>query len=319
MNTPRLDIAMPTYNCEPWLDAFLESLVAQDFTDWRLIVRDDGSGDGTAVKLDEWRNRLGERMTILPDSGVRNLGLIGNYTAVLAATSAPWVMSADPDDVWLPGKVTRSVEAMGQAERTLGLQLPIAICTDAAVVDGGSNPVAPSFWRWSRMNPRLMRTLPRAAMESAALGSTMMVNRALLDRALPIEFGAAYQDWWLALVAVAFGRVIPLEETTILYRRHKINATEEPYSGALWSAISRTLEAPFAPRRRLEKLLLQAATQATSFVARYRECLKRPDIAAMEALGRLPEMGHMQRRLVVFRHSLWFASPLKNAGLMAFL
>jgi glycosyltransferase involved in cell wall biosynthesis len=306
---PQVDIAMPAYNCAPWLDGFMASLLAQDFTDWRLIARDDASTDNTACQLAQWRRQLGERMTILPDSGARNLGLIGNYNAVLTASTAPWVMSADPDDIWLPGKIARSVQALRAAEEASGAGVPLAICTDAAVVDGSRHLIAPSFWRWSRMNPRLMRVLARTAMESVALGSTMMVNRALLNRALPIATGAAYQDWWLALVAVAFGRLVALPETTILYRRHEVNATAGPYSRKLSGS----------PRRRLQKLLDQAAAQARSFVVRYRDCLKRPDVAALEALGKLPSLGLVERRLAVLRHGLWFASPLKNAGLLALL
>jgi len=300
---------MPAYNCAPWLDGFMGSLLAQDFTNWRLIARDDRSTDNTGHQLARWREQLGGRMITLPDSGARNLGLIGNYNAVLTATTAPFVMSADPDDIWLPGKITRSIQALRQAEEASGAGVPMAICTDAAVVDRNRQPVAPSFWRWSRMDPRLMRVLSRTAMESVALGSTMMVNRALLNRALPIAAGAAYQDWWLALVAVAFGRLVPLPETTILYRRHEVNATAGPYSRKLSGA----------PRRRLEKLVAQSATQARSFVARYRDSLKRPDIAALEALGKLPSLGLVERRLAVLRHGLWFASPLKNAGLLALL
>ena len=184
---PQIDIAMPAYNCAPWLDGFMASLLAQDFTDWRLIARDDGSKDNTNWQLAQWHERLQERMIVLPDSGRRNLGLIANYTAVLTAATAPWIMSADPDDIWLPGKITRSVRAMREAETASGAGTPIAICTDAAVVDSNRQPVAPSFWRWSRIDPRFMPILARAAMESVALGSTMMLNRALLDRALPME------------------------------------------------------------------------------------------------------------------------------------
>ena len=315
----QVDIAMPTYNCSAWLDSFVESLAAQDFTDWRLVARDDRSSDDTARRLAVWQARLGARMTILPDSGVCNLGLIGNYSAVLSATSAAWVMSADPDDVWLPGKITRTVAAMQQAEAALGASMPLAICTDAEVVDTVSRPVAPSFWRWSRMDPDRMNELSRAAMESVALGSTMMVNRALLDRALPIEKGAAYQDWWLALVAVAFGRVVALPEKTILYRRHEVNATADPFGESYFGAIRRTLRAPLAPRRRLEGLLAQAAAQARLFLSRYRTSLRNSEIGALEALGSLPSLGLAGRRLAVFRHGLWFASPLKNAGLLALM
>ena len=65
--------------------------------------------------------------------------------------------------------------------------------------------------------------------------------------------------------------------------------------------------------------MTQAATQAKAFVMRYRDRLKRPDVAALEALGELPSLGLVERRLAVLRHGLWFASPLKNAGLLALL
>lgn len=315
----QVDIAVPAYNCEPWLDGFMASVVAQAFRDWRVVARDDGSSDDTSRRLARWQELLGGRMTILPDSGKRNLGLIVSYSAVLEATSAPWVMSADPDDIWLPGKISRSLEAIRQAEAALGSGTPIAICTDAAVVDSDRQPIAPSFWRWSRMNPALMRQLNRVAMESVALGSTMMMNRALLEQALPIESGAAYQDWWLALVAVAFGRLVALPEATILYRRHAINATADPYGSSLVGAVRRTLQAPGAPRRRLAELVAQAARQAGSFLARYGERLKQPDAAALEALAALPLLGCLERRRAVMRHRLWFGSPVKNVGLLALL
>src|SRR5690349_4216392 len=95
-----VDIVMPTYNCAKWLKETLESILAQDLTSWRLIARDDFSSDSTTRVLSEWQARLGDRMTILSDSGRRNLGVTGNYNAVLTAVAASWVLSADPDDVW---------------------------------------------------------------------------------------------------------------------------------------------------------------------------------------------------------------------------
>jgi glycosyltransferase involved in cell wall biosynthesis len=316
---PQVDIAMPTYNSAAWIDECIESVAAQDFANWRLVARDDGSKDDTAARLAAWQKRLGPRMTILEDSGTRNLGVTGNYTAVLARTNTRWVMLADPDDVWLGGKITRTLAAMRESEAELGGRTPLLVCTDATVVDGERRLVAPSFWRWSRMNPAYVRQLSRVAMESVALGSTVMVNRALLERALPIAPGAPYQDWWMALVAAAFGRLRPLPETTILYRRHGVNETADPYGSTLGGAVRRMLSSPAAPRRRVQKLLRQASRQAASFVARYRAQLERRDLAALESLAELASLSLLGRRAAVLRHGLWFASPVKNAGLLALI
>jgi len=316
MSLPLVEIAMPAYNCSPWLDDFMLSLLSQDVSDWRLIARDDHSSDDTARRLLEWQKRIGPRMTVLPDSS-RNLGVVGNYNAVLFATSARWVMSADPDDIWLPGKIAGSLKAIREAEASFGASTPVAICTDAEVVDADRQPIAPSFWRWSHMNPALMHDVSRVAVESVALGSTMIFNRPLLDVGLPIEQEAPYQDWWLALVAAAFGRVVTLDASTILYRRHGNNITANPYGDTLFHAIGRTLASPGAPRRRLEKVLFPAITQAAAFLRRYRDRLNGRDVAALKGLAELGNHGPISKRLTLLRHGLWFASPWKNAGMLA--
>lgn len=310
---------MPAFNCAPWLDDFMQSLLAQEFPNWRLIARDDHSDDTTQALLRTWQKRVGPRMTILPDSGLKNLGLIGNYNAVLGATSARWVMCADPDDVWLPGKIARTLEAIGKSEDEFGAATPIAVCTDAKVVDADRHPVAPSYWRWSHVDPALTQQVVRVAMESVALGSTMLVNRALLDLTLPIVEGARYQDWWMVMVAAAFGHVTTLDAPTIQYRRHGNNATADPYGDSLFHAVWRTLASPGAPRRRLNKILMPTATQAGAFLKRYRDRLNSKDRSALRGLASLATLGPLNRRWMVLRYGLWFASPWKNLGMFALL
>ena len=283
------------------------------------MARDDCSSDDTPRLLAEWGARLGERCTVLRDPIVRNLGVAGSFTAVLRATSSRWVMTADPDDVWLPGKIGASLAAMQETERRLGEATPIAVCTDARVVDRDLKTIAPSYWRHYRMTPCRSIQLPRTAVENVALGSTMMVNRALVDLALPIDAAAAYQDWWLALAAAAFGEVVALPEQTMLYRRHGANETDGPYSASLPAALLRGLLAPGGARQRMKGLLIQAANQARAFVTRYRDRLDARTVAALEALAALPSQSWLERRATLIRHDLWFGAMVKNLGLMALI
>jgi hypothetical protein len=52
---------------------------------------------------------------------------------------------------------------------------------------------------------------------------------------------------------------------------------------------------------------------------RYRNRLKKEDAAALDSLAGLLSLGPLDRRFTVLRHGLWFASPLKNLGLLALL
>ena len=296
-----IDIAVPAYNCAPWIDAFFESVLVQDYADWRIVSRDDASADCTAARLAFWKSRLGGRMTILDDSGTCNLGMVGNYNAVLKATSAPWVMFADPDDVWKPGKMSLTIRAMSDAQAASAVETPLLVCTDAEVVDSELRQIAPSFWRWSRMNPDLAQTLHRLAVESPVLTSTVMVNRALLDLAMPFTGAAACPDWWPALVAGAFGWIVCLRDATVLYRRHPSNDSLDPFGSAWTGATRRFLANPREPSRRVERLLRQFAPQAGAFAERFRKQLRPGDLAALEAAARLPCLGWLARRWTVVR------------------
>ena len=314
---PEIDIAVPAYNCAPWIDAFFESVLAQDHSAWRIIARDDASSDGTAARLVWWQSRLGERMMILPDSGTRNLGMVGNYNAVIAAATESWVMLADPDDVWKPGKLSLTVRAMSDAEASAGTHTPVLVCTDAQVVNQALGPVASSYWQWVHCGPHQTDRLPRLAVDSPVLAP--MVNRALLQLALPLIGAAACADWWLGMVACTFGRVVSIPAATFLYRRHPANDSLDPLGSTMGNAIRRTLADLGEPRRRVNRLVRQFAPQAGAFAARFRERLPLRDLAALEAAARLPSLGALARRWAVVRHDLWLSSPLKNAGLMLLL
>jgi glycosyltransferase involved in cell wall biosynthesis len=311
-----IDIAIPAYNCAAWLDALIESILQQNFDNWRILARDDASTDGTAARLAYWKKRLGERMMILPPGP--NLGAAGNCDAILSATTAQWVMFADSDDVWLPGKMSITLDAMRRTEAAHGSATPTLVFTDAKVVDEDLQPVADSYWRWSRANLTAANVFRRLVVDSPALSSTIIVNRALVNLALPMK-GAAYQDWWSMLVAAAFGKVVMLDERTILYRRHSSNATSAPYSATLKGAVRRLFAAPGSTHQKVDYLLHQFASQAGAFAQRFQHQLSAADLAALEAASRLPRAGGLEGRWSVVRHGLWFGSPVKNAGLMLFM
>lgn len=314
-----VDVVVPCYKAAEWIDNFIETMLLVVEINWRLIVRDDDSNDSTLEKLRAWRDRLGTRILLLDDTNPKKLGLIGNYNAVLSASTSMWVFTADPDDVWLPQHVPLIMKAINLSETTWGINLPMAIGSDGVVVDAQLKPIADSYWMWSRILPRQNPKIPKIAMESAALGSTMAVNRALLSTALPLPPQAAYQDWWLAMVASAFGRLTLLDQPTILYRRHSINATNSPYSSSLVRGLLRFLTAPNVARHRLKFLINQAAKQSYEFHTRYHEKLSPKDNRALIDLSSIQKFGFVQRRLIIIKNELWFGYLLKNIGLMLLL
>jgi len=314
-----IDIAIPAYNCAAWLDDLMGSILQQDVDNWRIVARDDASTDGTAARLATWKQRLGERMMIVDGSDRRNLGLVGNYSAILSATTSHWIMLADADDVWCPGKLALTVQAMRAAEAAHGSATPVLVFTDAKVVDEQLRTLNESYWRWSRANLAAATTFHRLVVDSPAISSTMMLNRALIDLVLPMTRAVWALDWWAMLVAAAFGQIVELDERTILYRRHSANDSLEPFGATTRGMVHRLLAAPGSARKKLDRLIDQIAPQAGAFAERFHQELSASDLAALQAASRLPYVGGMQRRWSVVRHGLWFGSFPKNVGLMLLL
>ena len=99
---PKVSVIIPTYNRGWILREAIDSVLAQDYTDYELIVVDDGSTDNTREILDSY----GRDIIVLqqPNKGVsaaRNRGI--------AESRAQLVALLDSDDIWLPQKLTRQV------------------------------------------------------------------------------------------------------------------------------------------------------------------------------------------------------------------
>ena len=100
---PFISIIIPTYNRSYCLEESLDSVFSQTFTDYELIVVDDGSTDETQQVLAKYASRLSTFS--IPHAGpsaARNAGLRaarGDFIAVL-----------DSDDLWVPGKLMQQAD-----------------------------------------------------------------------------------------------------------------------------------------------------------------------------------------------------------------
>lgn len=216
-----IEIVLATCNGARYLQAQLDSLLAQDERGWLLLMQDDGSTDGTRDMLAAFAQAHPGRARLLPPAP-RKLGAAGNFASLLAATRAPYVMCCDQDDVWMPDKIARSMALMRKLEAEHGAQTPLLLHTDAIVTDAELTSISGSRMAQQKLKPEEV-TLARLLVQNVAQGATLLMNRALLDLALPLPPGVRMYDMWLALAAMAAGRMGYLPEPTLHYRQHAAN------------------------------------------------------------------------------------------------
>src|SRR5437870_7235564 len=92
----QLSVVMPVHNALPYLDAAVESILNQTFRDFRFIILDDASTDGSTERLREWAAR-DARITLIEER--RNLGPALSSERVARAAYTPLVARTDADDV----------------------------------------------------------------------------------------------------------------------------------------------------------------------------------------------------------------------------
>lgn len=207
----RVVVLMSTYGGERYVEEQVASILHQLPPEGRLIVRDDGSRDGTADVV----ARIGDpRLTLVRGE---NQGFVRSFLGLIAAApaDAEMVMLSDQDDVWLPDKIERAWRVVG----TSG-SVPTLYCSRLQLVDRALQPVGLSpLW------PRVP-SFANALTENIVTGCTAALNPAAV--ALLREHGDPgkiyFHDWWLYLVVAAFGRVVFDPRPTILYRQHGQNA-----------------------------------------------------------------------------------------------
>ena len=213
----KLNILLSTYNGEDFLAEQIESIQAQTFTDWNLLIRDDGSKDRTQQIIQKFVEQDARIRWINPDN-YENLGVIESFHALLKYEKADFYCFSDQDDVWLPDKLALQV-AEAQVHPS---HQPLLVYTDLKVVDQYLNVLHESMIRTQsdHANTELLQELT----ENTVTGGVALINHSLASLWSGQEkHDLLMHDWYLGLLASAFGKLIYIDQPTELYRQHLNN------------------------------------------------------------------------------------------------
>lgn len=303
-------ILLATFNGAAYLPFLLSSFESQTCRPGRLISRDDGSEDATLNMLQAFRLASPELLTIIEDNYGR-LGPVGNFTILLRHADSKYLLLCDQDDVWFPDKIRKTLFIMHATEEKFGANTPILVHTDLCVVDRDLQPIAPSFWKYQNLNPKLGMSLNRLMSQNVVTGCTVMINRSLAKLAAPIPEDAIMHDWWLALVAALFGQVVYLDEPTLLYRQHGNNSVGARRWG--FKRIVRLAQSSEAVRASM----LRTMRQAQALLDRYREKMTPDQIDMVEVYAGLPFMSKKERVRAMLKYRFFMHGTIRTTGFLA--
>lgn len=307
-----IDILMAVYNGEKYLTQQLDSILNQSFADWTLFIRDDGSSDGTPSIVDKYVSLYPGKIVKLTSANGAG-GSKYNFYELLKNSSADYIMFADQDDVWEKDKVKEAYNRIIEEEKRIGSGKPVLCHSDLRVADGELNIVSDSMFKMQKLDSG-KNGLNDYLVQNNVTGCTVIINKTLKEMCRNMPKEAIMHDWWLALIAAAFGKVCYIEKTYILYRQHGNNVVG-----------SKNLKSPIYLLKKLfnraevKETLEKTYAQAKAFLSEYETELSSEQKDIVEAYISLKKPGKLKKYAVIKKYGFMKSGLARKLGYLLFI
>jgi glycosyltransferase involved in cell wall biosynthesis len=212
MKSPLVSVCIPAYRADKYIEAALTAVAAQEFTDWEVIVTEDGSKDRTEEIVK--RFAASTRQPVIYNRHEVNRGLPSTRNTGIAAARGDWVAFLDADDLWTPGHLAALVEKSqtGDFDLIFSGTIPFDDATGQQLT-----PCVPAS--------QDMNELPVALFTGrlSVLPSSVLVRRTAFERYGYISTDFPHvndTEYWLRVLKQG-GQVGYSGEATCLYRKHE--------------------------------------------------------------------------------------------------
>lgn len=298
-----VEILIATYNGEKYISEQLESLLSQTYDNIHILIRDDGSKDRTIDIIKEYERKYPDKIQIIEDNIICK-NSTKNFLHLIQYANAEYIMLCDQDDVWKANKIECTLAVMLNAEsHTNG---PILVYSDYQLVNKNLEPLNINRKELAIENEHL--DLPHLLIQNYYTGCCGMMNKRLYKNIYEYCEGLATHDWWIAIYAAAFGKIIRIPEGLMLYRQH-----DKQVVGAL-----RTRNLRYIFHKMLDRDGKRAfevyISQAKAFKATYGARLDKEQLEIIEALIQLPELSKIKKIKTLFKYRFLKNSIIRILG-----
>lgn len=210
-SSPTVSIILPAYNSALFLQTTLNSIFAQDYDDFEIIIVDDGSTDETAQIASQQQRRV----QLISQ---KNKGISEARNAGLRAARGTYIAFIDHDDYWHPKKLSAQVAILAKSDETVGICYGEFVkwndqskpTFDNSTVSTEKFDMELSGWIYHQL------LLVNWVLFSTALFRKSVFDAiGMFDRELPPA-----DDWDIALRASRQFKFLKLSDVVALYRQH---------------------------------------------------------------------------------------------------
>lgn len=303
----QISIVMAAYNGAAYIREQLDSIINSTYKNWTLEVCDDGSSDETISIVKEYIEKYPEYISLHQNR--KNLGVVQNFLEGASRAEGDYIMFSDQDDVWLSDKIAHTLKKMKEIEQGQK-DIPTVVFTDAKVVNGTLEEIAPSFHKISKLDTS-KTDLPHLLMENKLIGCTIMFNQATAKLLYAFPENARCHDWWIGLLAASMGKIGYLPERTLLYRQHENNEIGAQNFISYVKARVHSLQ-------KQKQTLLENQKQAAELLEVYQneKMLSKQAKEELYTFAAISKKGWIARRRIVIRKGYLKTGIVRNTGVL---
>jgi len=284
-----VSILLASYNGEKYITEQIDSLLCQTFQNFKLFICDDKSTDGTYSLILRYAEKYPDRILVAQNKENSSSAKY-NFMQMMISHKDDYVMLCDQDDVWLPNKIEITLAKMKEMESRVGADSALLVHTDLRVVSEDlTTVISPSFKEAMNSNFNRVR-LRDQIIQNTLTGCTVIYNRTLADLIDRMPRFMVMHDWWLMLIASAFGGIEGIDAQTVLYRQHNENSIGAKDVRKIRYKINKLVN-----YSDMKLALEETYLQAESFLSAYRAQLNDEQIELLETYCKIPGMSKIRR------------------------
>ena len=209
---------MSTYNGKIYVEEQIQSILNQKGVECHLLIRDDGSKDGTTAFVRDVSSRFPNGVVAVLDG--ENVGVFDSFTELVKYAANKfndydYYAFSDQDDIWLSNKVLSAIDILSAKPNNK----PLVYCSNSTLIDNNRRKIK-NLWG----DNEAQVTKERILFVNYAQGCTMVFNKIALDfyNRKAFHLGKLH-DYMMALIGVYYGEIVYDENSYLLYRQHENN------------------------------------------------------------------------------------------------
>lgn len=305
-------ILMATYNGEKFIKQQLDSILNQSYKNIDIFISDDGSTDGTTKILHRYQEMYPNQITLLPSRENNELGACGNFFYLIAncPTEYSFYCFSDQDDIWYENKIESLVNAA--ASQANNSTYPILVYSDENVINESGKCIQRSFMHdISKLQGSMLNT-PTLLAQNPVLGAAMLINKPLLDLVRDTKAcdKIIMHDYWIALLASIFGKIVYVDSCLYGYRQHSNNEIGA-YKISLISALKKM---PIVAEKIREK-----RDQAKYLISQYDTILAETYRKMLLHYSLLSNYNKFTRIIYCLKHNILPGGLLRKIGFLIYI